>query len=107
MPDEVVDLASVIAAGSRDDVNQINKVLAFLGILRGALDARTSEINDAMKQTAGAIAGVPGEGELSSIFVVLSVFSSMPSSALPRSFSALRTTRVVHRAPKSASFYDV
>ena len=44
--------AAVVATGRSDYPNQINNVLAFPGIFRGALDARASDINDAMKIAA-------------------------------------------------------
>jgi malate dehydrogenase (oxaloacetate-decarboxylating) len=51
--------ASVVATGRSDFPNQINNVLAFPGVFRGALDARASSITDAMKIAAAeAIAAV-------------------------------------------------
>jgi len=51
--------AAVVATGRSDFPNQINNVLAFPGIFRGALDARASTVTDAMKlAAAGAIAGI-------------------------------------------------
>ena len=58
-PEEIEDLAAVIATGRSDYPNQINNVLAFPGIFRGALDARASDITEPMKIAAAeAIAGV-------------------------------------------------
>jgi malate dehydrogenase (oxaloacetate-decarboxylating) len=67
MPDEAMAAgASVVGTGRSDFPNQINNVLAFPGIFRGALDARASDINDAMKIAAAkAIAGLITESELS------------------------------------------
>jgi malate dehydrogenase (oxaloacetate-decarboxylating) len=109
MPEEVADLASVIATGRSDYANQINNVLAFPGIFRGALDARASEINDAMKQAAAAaIAGVVGEDELSPDYIIPSVFNANVVKRVAAAVSrAARATRVAHRVPKGASFYDV
>lgn len=54
--------AAVTATGRSDMSNQINNVLAFPGIFRGALDVRASEINDEMKlAAANALAGLVGE----------------------------------------------
>ena len=54
--------AAVVGTGRSDLPNQINNVLAFPGIFRGALDVRASDINEAMKLAAsGAIAGLVGE----------------------------------------------
>lgn len=58
--------AAVVSTGRSDYPNQINNVLAFPGIFRGALDARASEINDEMKIAAAhAIAELVSEDELS------------------------------------------
>lgn len=66
-PEEVEDIVAVMATGRSDYPNQVNNVLAFLGIFRGALDARASEINAAMKRAAAeAIAAVIDVDELSS-----------------------------------------
>ena len=58
--------AAVVSTGRCDYPNQINNVLAFPGIFRGALDARASEINDEMKIAAAhALAGMVGDDRLS------------------------------------------
>ncbi len=66
MPDEALKAgAAIIGTGRSDFPNQINNVLAFPGIFRGALDVRASDINDAMKIAAAkALAGLV-EDELS------------------------------------------
>ena len=54
--------AAIVGTGRSDLPNQINNVLAFPGIFRGALDVRASDINEAMKLAAAkAIAGLVGE----------------------------------------------
>ncbi len=58
-PEAIAGHVAVIATGRSDYPNQINNVLAFPGIFRGALDVRASEINEAMKLAAGqALASV-------------------------------------------------
>ncbi len=58
--------AAVVGTGRSDFANQINNVLAFPGIFRGALDVRASDINDEMKLAAAeAIAGLISDDELS------------------------------------------
>ena len=58
--------ARVVATGRSDYPNQINNVLAFPGVFRGALDVRASDINEEMKMAAArALAGLIGEEELS------------------------------------------
>ena len=75
-PEEIEQLAAVIATGRSDYPNQINNVLAFPGIFRGALDARASDITEAMKLAAAeAIAGVIAPAELSADYIVPSVFN--------------------------------
>ena len=66
--------AAVIATGRSDFPNQINNVLAFPGIFRGALDARASDINDEMKIAAAqALAGLVGD-ELSADYIIPAAF---------------------------------
>jgi len=58
MPEEAADTAFIIATGRSDYPNQINNVLAFPGIFRGALDVRARSITEEMKLAAAyAIAG--------------------------------------------------
>ena len=58
--------AAIVSTGRSDYPNQINNVLAFPGIFRGALDAHASDINDEMKIAAAhALAGMVGEDKLS------------------------------------------
>jgi malate dehydrogenase (oxaloacetate-decarboxylating) len=72
MPDEAKAAgAAVIGTGRSDFPNQVNNVLAFPGIFRGALDARATHINEKMKVAAvEAIAGLISESELSSDYVI-------------------------------------
>ena len=63
--------AAVIGTGRSDFPNQINNVLAFPGIFRGALDVRATDINDEMKIAAArAIAGIVGEEELKPGYII-------------------------------------
>jgi malate dehydrogenase (oxaloacetate-decarboxylating) len=67
---------AVVATGRSDYPNQINNVLAFPGVFRGALDVRASTITERMKVAAGhAIASVITEDELGPEYVVPSVFN--------------------------------
>jgi malate dehydrogenase (oxaloacetate-decarboxylating) len=75
-PEEIEGLAAVIATGRSDYPNQINNVLAFPGIFRGALDVRASTINEEMKLAAAeAIAAAVKPDELSPEYVIPSVFN--------------------------------
>jgi malate dehydrogenase (oxaloacetate-decarboxylating) len=71
LPEEVGDLASVVATGRSDYPNQINNVLAFPGIFRGALDVVAARINEEMKvAAAGAIAACVSDEELGPDYIV-------------------------------------
>jgi malate dehydrogenase (oxaloacetate-decarboxylating) len=63
--------AAVVGTGRSDFANQINNVLAFPGIFRGALDVRARDINDAMKIAAArAIAGMVSDNELNPEYIL-------------------------------------
>jgi malate dehydrogenase (oxaloacetate-decarboxylating) len=75
--------AAVVATGRSDHPNQINNVLAFPGIFRGALDARARFITEDMKAAAArAIADVVGPEELRPTYIVPSVFDERVASAV-------------------------
>jgi malate dehydrogenase (oxaloacetate-decarboxylating) len=76
MPDDAKEAgAKVIGTGRSDFANQINNVLAFPGIFRGALDVRASDINDEMKIAAAkAIASFVSDEELNPDFVIPAPF---------------------------------
>lgn len=76
MPDEAKAAgAKVIGTGRSDFPNQVNNVLAFPGIFRGALDVRASEINEAMKVAAvQAIASLVEDHELNADYVIPKAF---------------------------------
>lgn len=67
--------AAVVGTGRSDFPNQINNVLAFPGIFRGALDVRASEINDSMKMAASlAIASLVSDEELNAEYIIPKAF---------------------------------
>ena len=67
--------ARVIATGRSDYPNQINNVLAFPGIFRGAFDVRARDINDEMKLAAArALAGLISDEELSEDYIIPAAF---------------------------------
>lgn len=75
--------AKVVSTGRSDYPNQINNVLAFPGIFRGALDARASDINDEMKiAAANALAGLISEEELSPEYIIPAAFDSRVKDAV-------------------------
>ena len=74
--------AAVISTGRSDYPNQINNVLAFPGIFRGALDARASDINDAMKIAAAhALADLVGD-DLSADYIIPAAFDPRVANAV-------------------------
>ena len=75
--------AAVVGTGRSDFPNQINNVLAFPGIFRGALDVRATDINDAMKMAASrAIAGLVSDEELSADYIMPKAFDKRVSRAV-------------------------
>ena len=75
--------AAVVATGRSDFPNQINNVLAFPGIFRGALDARASDINDAMKIAAAqALAGLIEPDKLSADYIIPAAFDPRVKTAV-------------------------
>jgi malate dehydrogenase (oxaloacetate-decarboxylating) len=76
MPEEAAHVAYIVATGRSDYPNQINNVLAFPGIFRGALHVRARKITEEMKQAAAkAIAGCIAQTELSPEYIIPSVFN--------------------------------
>lgn len=86
MPDEAkAGGARVVATGRSDFPNQINNLLAFPGIFRGALDVRASNINEDMKMAAAAaIAGLVTDEELSEDCIIPNPLDKRVSAAVAR-----------------------
>ena len=89
--------AAVVGTGRSDFPNQINNVLAFPGIFRGALDVRATEINDAMKMAAShAIAELVSDDELSADYIMPKAFDKRVGKAVAAAVAqAARDTGVV------------
>jgi len=77
MPDLAKEAgARIVGTGRSDFENQINNVLAFPGIFRGALDARASDINEEMKIAAvHAIASLVADEELNESYIIPSALN--------------------------------
>ena len=76
LPEEAAPYVRVMATGRSDYPNQINNLLCFPGIFKGALDCRASDINEEMKLAASyAIANVVSDEELSEQYIIPSVFN--------------------------------
>ena len=84
MPDEAKAAgAAVIGTGRSDFPNQINNVLAFPGIFRGALDVRASDINDDMKVAAAhAIANIITDEERNADYIIPNPFDKRVAKAV-------------------------
>jgi malate dehydrogenase (oxaloacetate-decarboxylating) len=84
-PEEAVGVAAVIATGRSDFPNQINNVLCFPGMFRGALDAGATTITEGMKLAAAdAIASVVSDDDLAPDFVIPSVFDKTVATRVAR-----------------------
>ncbi len=97
MPDEALKAgAAVVGTGRSDFPNQINNVLAFPGIFRGALDVRASDINDEMKIAAAyAIAGLVDGSELTPEHIIVPAFDPRVGPAVAKAVAeAARKTGV-------------
>jgi malate dehydrogenase (oxaloacetate-decarboxylating) len=89
MPDVAAPYAAVIATGRSDFPNQVNNLLAFPGIFRGALDVRARRITENMKLAAAyAIAGIVTPDELSPEYVIPSVFDTRVVDAVAKAVAA-------------------
>ena len=87
-PEEAFGHARIIATGRSDYPNQINNVLCFPGIFRGALDARAREIDESMKLAAAhAIADVIPDESLSEDYIIPSVFDERVAPAVAETVS--------------------
>ena len=75
--------AAVVSTGRSDYPNQVNNVLAFPGIFRGALDVRASDINDEMKIAAAyALAGLVSDQDLNPDYILPAAFDSRVKDAV-------------------------
>ena len=85
MPEEAEEHVAVMATGRSDYPNQINNVLCFPGIFRGALACRASRINEEMKlAAAAAIAAIITDEELHPEYIVPSVFDKRVAEVVSR-----------------------
>jgi malate dehydrogenase (oxaloacetate-decarboxylating) len=102
MPEEIESDVEVIATGRSDYPNQINNVLAFPGVFRGALDVRASEITKEMEVAAAhAIASVVKPDELEADYIVPSVFNRDVAPAVARAVAqAAESSGVARKSPR-------
>ena len=104
LPEEAEGFAAVMATGRSDYPNQINNVLCFPGIFRGALDAGATRITENMKLAAAhAIARSVSDAELSPSFVVPSVFNKRVVELVASAVAEAARVDAVIRAPHAHS----
>jgi malate dehydrogenase (oxaloacetate-decarboxylating) len=88
-PDEAAPYARIIATGRSDYPNQINNVLCFPGIFRGAFDVRARQITEKMKLAAAeGIAAIVGDDELREDYIIPSVFNRDVAPAVAEAVAA-------------------
>lgn len=104
-PAVAAPLCRIMATGRSDYPNQVNNVLAFPGIFRGALDARAREINEPMKLAAArAIAGAIPDDHLSEDYIVPSVFDKRVVKVVARAVArAAHETGVARRRKRDGN----
>ncbi len=104
MPEEAEGHVAVMATGRSDYPNQINNVLCFPGIFRGALNCRASRINEQMKlAAANAIAGIIGDDELHPDYIIPSVFDRRVGEAVAAEVEEAAYASGVARRSRSTS----
>ena len=88
MPDAAAPYVAVMATGRSDFPNQVNNLISFPGIFRGALDCRARRVTENMKLAAAkAIAGIVGE-ERSAEYIIPSVFDNRIAEAVAKAVSS-------------------
>src|SRR5581483_2448209 len=88
-PEEAAPFVRIMATGRSDYPNQINNVLCFPGVFRGALDVRAPQITESMKMAAAeAIAGIVAPDELREDYIIPSVFNREVVSAVADAVAA-------------------
>ena len=103
-PEAIETLAEVIATGRSDYPNQINNVLAFPGVFRGALDVRARTIDGEMELAAAqAIASTIADDELSADYIVPSVFNRAVAPAVAAAVAAAAERSGVARRSHGAA----
>jgi malate dehydrogenase (oxaloacetate-decarboxylating) len=104
-PEDVSGDVAVMATGRSDYPNQINNVLAFPGVFRGALDVRASAINEEMKLAAAqAIASVIPAGELHADYIIPSVFNRRVAESVAEAVAAAAIASGVARRKHGAAY---
>jgi len=104
MPEEIEGAVAVVGTGRSDYPNQINNVLAFPGVFRGALDVRASAITEGMKVAAShALATVIADDELGPEYVIPGVFNRDVCPRVAAAVAEAAVTDGVARASRSST----
>jgi malate dehydrogenase (oxaloacetate-decarboxylating) len=104
-PEEAAPYARIVATGRSDYPNQINNVLCFPGIFRGALDVRAQAITEEMKMAAArAIASTIDERELREDYIIPSVFNRDVAPAVAAAVAGEARAEGTARAGKEVGF---
>ena len=102
--EEIEDCVAILASGRSDYPNQINNLLAFPGVFRGALDARATSITPEMKIAAAhALAESIPADELSVDYIVPSVFDRTVAQAVAKAVAAAAHSGAVSGRPRPRS----
>jgi malate dehydrogenase (oxaloacetate-decarboxylating) len=103
-PEELIDVARVVATGRSDYPNQINNSLAFPGIFRGALEVEATDIDESMKLAAAdAIAALIGPDELTEEYIVPSMFDKRVADTVIAATREAAWASGVARKPRQPS----
>ncbi len=107
-PEQIRDMVRIIGTGRSDYPNQINNLLAFPGVMRGALDCQARVVNEAMKLAAArAIAAVVADEELSEEYIIPSVFNRRVAVDVAEAVKAAAyETHVARRSRRTAEEED-
>jgi malate dehydrogenase (oxaloacetate-decarboxylating) len=104
-PEEAAPYVRIVATGRSDYPNQINNVLCFPGIFRGALDVRAPSITEAMKMAAArAIADIVPDNELREDYIIPSVFNRDVAPAVAAAVAEEARVNGTPLAGQSAGF---
>ena len=100
-PEALAGVARVVATGRSDYPNQINNLLAFPGIFRGALEVQATDIDESMKLAAAdAIAGLIGADELTEEYIIPSMFDRRVADAVTQATREAAWSSGVARKPR-------
>ena len=109
MPEDAEPYVRIMATGRSDYPNQINNVLCFPGVFRGALDAGAPHITEEMKLAAAqGIAGVVTDDDLAEDYVIPSVFNRDVAPAVARAVvEEAQSAGIARFSPETGTFETV